>query len=56
MSGRSGRGAAALAAARAEPVVTVLPQVEEVDGGRFIRIPEAAGYGTTGELVTYGSS
>jgi len=54
--GRSDTVEAALVAARAQPVVTVLPQVEEVDGGRFIRIPEAAGYGTTGELVTYGSS
>ena len=54
--GRSDTVEAALAAARAEPVVTVLPRVEEGDGGRFIRIPEAAGYGTTGEMVTYAGS
>ena len=54
--GRSATAEDAVAAARATPVVTVLPTVEEVDGGRFIRIPEAAGYGTTGELVNYGSS
>jgi len=54
--GRSASVADALAAARAAPVVTVLPQVEMVEGGRYIRIPEEAGYGTTGELVRYASS
>jgi 8-oxo-dGTP pyrophosphatase MutT (NUDIX family) len=54
--GRSATVEAALAAARATPVVTVLPQVEMVEGGRFIRIPAEAGYGVTGELVRYASS
>jgi 8-oxo-dGTP pyrophosphatase MutT (NUDIX family) len=37
--------AAALAAARAAPVVTVLPEKIEVDGGPGLRIPAEAGYG-----------
>jgi 8-oxo-dGTP pyrophosphatase MutT (NUDIX family) len=37
--------ASALAAARAQPVVTVLPEAVEVDGGPGLRIPAEAGYG-----------
>lgn len=37
--------ASALAAARAAPVVTVLPEMVEVDGGPGLRIPAEAGYG-----------
>ena len=37
--------ASALAAARASPVVTVLPEPVEVDGGPGLRIPAEAGYG-----------
>lgn len=37
--------ASALAAARATPVVTVLPERIEVDGGPGLRIPAEAGYG-----------
>ncbi len=37
--------ASALAAARASPVVTVLPEAIEVDGGPGLRIPAEAGYG-----------
>ncbi len=43
--GRSRTVAEAFAAARAEPVVTVLPQVEKAPGGRIMRIPIEAGYG-----------
>ncbi|HXT08662.1 MAG TPA: hypothetical protein VN715_17225, partial [Roseiarcus sp.] len=42
---RSATVAAALAASRAEAIVTVTPVIENTDTGRFIRIPEAAGYG-----------
>ena len=37
--------ASALAAARAAPVVTVLPEKIEVDGGPGLKIPAGAGYG-----------
>ncbi len=37
--------AAALAAARVVPVVTVLPEKIVVDGGPGLRIPAEAGYG-----------
>ena len=37
--------AAAFAAARASPVVTVLPEKIEVDGGPGLKIPAEAGYG-----------
>ena len=36
---------AALAAARATPVVTVVPEWVEIDGGPGLRIPPEAGYG-----------
>jgi 8-oxo-dGTP pyrophosphatase MutT (NUDIX family) len=42
---RSATVAAALAASRTETIVTVTPVIENTDAGRFIRIPEAAGYG-----------
>ena len=42
---RSATVAAALAASRTEAIVTVTPVIENTDTGRFIRIPEAAGYG-----------
>ena len=42
---RSRSVAEAFAAARAEPVVTVLPRVEKAPGGRIMRIPIEAGYG-----------
>jgi 8-oxo-dGTP pyrophosphatase MutT (NUDIX family) len=42
---RSATVAAALAAARDAPIVTVTPIIEKTDGGPFIHIPEAAGYG-----------
>ena len=34
-----------IAAAAATPVVTVLPRVEKIDGGRLMHIPAEAGYG-----------
>jgi 8-oxo-dGTP pyrophosphatase MutT (NUDIX family) len=37
--------AAAIAAARAEPIVTVEPERIEVDGGPGLKIPAGAGYG-----------
>lgn len=43
--GRSATTAAALAAARADRVVTVLPQVTKTEKGRVLRIPIEAGYG-----------
>jgi 8-oxo-dGTP pyrophosphatase MutT (NUDIX family) len=43
--GRSRSVQEALERARREPVVTVLPRIERVEGGAVIRIPEAAGYG-----------
>jgi 8-oxo-dGTP pyrophosphatase MutT (NUDIX family) len=45
--------AAAIAAARASPVVTVTPQVERLSGGRRrLRIPAEAGYGVSEIVVT----
>lgn len=38
--------AAAIAAARAAPIVTVLPEVTRTPTGRIMRIPLAAGYGS----------
>ena len=43
--GRSHTVAEAFAAARAAPIVTVLPQVEKTPDGRIMRIPIEAGYG-----------
>ena len=42
---RSGTVAEARIAAEAAAVVPVLPEVEFIDGGRIMRIPEEAGYG-----------
>jgi 8-oxo-dGTP pyrophosphatase MutT (NUDIX family) len=42
---RHADAASALAAARATPVVTVLPEQTQVDGGPGLRIPLEAGYG-----------
>ena len=41
----------ALAAARASPVVPVLPRVERHDGGRTLHIPLEAGYGAASFFV-----
>ena len=49
--GRSASVADALAAARATPVVTVMPRGKKVEGGRRLRIPAAAGYGLTEAFV-----
>ena len=49
--GRSAAVAEALAAARADPVVTVMPRGRKVEGGRRLRIPAAAGYGLTEAFV-----
>ncbi len=49
--GRSATVADALAAARASPVVTVMPAGRKVEGGRKLRIPAGAGYGLTEALV-----
>ena len=49
--GRSADVAGALAAARAGPVVTVMPKGRKVEGGRRLRIPAEAGYGLTEALV-----
>ena len=45
----------AIAAAKAAPVVTVLPESVKVEGGRIMRIPEEAGYGAA-ELFVEGSA
>jgi hypothetical protein len=45
--------AAALDAARADPVVTVCPEILKRPEGMFFRIPEAAGYGA-GEISATG--
>jgi 8-oxo-dGTP pyrophosphatase MutT (NUDIX family) len=42
---RHADAASALAAARATPVVTVVPELTQVDGGPGLRIPLDAGYG-----------
>ncbi len=49
---RSQTVAAAIAAARAQPVVTVEPRVEEREGGKVLVIPVEAGYGLTEERMT----
>jgi 8-oxo-dGTP pyrophosphatase MutT (NUDIX family) len=45
--GRSRSAAEALAAARADTVVTVCPELIEAPEGKILRIPAAAGYGIT---------
>ena len=42
--GRSATVAEAMAAARADPIVTICPEVVETPQGRLVRIPLAAGY------------
>ena len=49
--GRSATVDDALAAARAAPVVTVMPRGKKVEGGRRLEIPAAAGYGLTVAFV-----
>ena len=49
--GRSATVADALDAARASPVVTVMPRGQKVEGGRRLEIPAAAGYGLTEAFV-----
>ena len=49
--GRSATVAGALAAARAAPVVTVMPSGQKVEGGRRLRIPAGAGYGLSEAFV-----
>ena len=49
--GRSTTVAEALAAARAEPVVTVMPRGKKIEGGRRLEIPATAGYGLTEAFV-----
>lgn len=47
---RHGTVAAALAAARERPIVTVIPEPSHGPEGRLFRIPEAAAYGETAVL------
>ena len=42
--------------AKNTPVVTVLPEVSEVDGGRHLKIPIEAGYGISEITVDYAAS
>ena len=49
---RSQTVAAAIAAARAQPIVTVEPRVEEREGGQVLVIPVEAGYDLTEERMT----
>jgi 8-oxo-dGTP pyrophosphatase MutT (NUDIX family) len=44
---RSTTVAAALAAARADTIVTVCPEIADTPGGKVLRIPLAAGYGVS---------
>ncbi|MEQ9123409.1 MAG: hypothetical protein RIM80_12685, partial [Alphaproteobacteria bacterium] len=53
--GRSRTVAEAIARAMEEPVVTVLPSSEMVEGGRIRRIPIEAGYGAAELLVEGGA-
>lgn len=52
MLGESDTVDAAIAAARAREVVTVLPWTEQRDDGVWLRIPEAAGYRVSEEKMT----
>jgi hypothetical protein len=45
--GRSGDVATALRTARSQPVVSVLPRVEDRDGEKMLVIPAEAGYDVT---------
>jgi len=53
---RSDTTAAAIATARATPVVRVLPKVKTVAGGRIIRIPREADYGGEEFHVAYSAA
>jgi 8-oxo-dGTP pyrophosphatase MutT (NUDIX family) len=48
--------AEAVAATRAKPVVTVVPQVKRTPEGRWLQIPAEAGYGVTEVFVEDGST
>jgi 8-oxo-dGTP pyrophosphatase MutT (NUDIX family) len=49
--GRSKTVADAIAAARRDPIVTVLPKVADTDRGRMLRIPVEAGYDVSEEPI-----
>jgi 8-oxo-dGTP pyrophosphatase MutT (NUDIX family) len=51
--GRDDSVRAALETARNTTVVTVMPKVRKVEGGRLMQIPLEAGYGVSEILVTY---
>ena len=51
--GRDDNVQAALETARNSAVVTVLPKVRKVEGGRLMQIPLEAGYGVSEVLVNY---
>jgi 8-oxo-dGTP pyrophosphatase MutT (NUDIX family) len=51
--GRNDNVQAALETARNSAVVTVLPKVRKVEGGRLMQIPLEAGYGVSEVLVNY---
>jgi hypothetical protein len=48
---RSATVVEAVAAARADPIVTVTPRVERMPTGRKLHIPAEAGYGVTEVFV-----
>lgn len=48
--------ASAIRLAKITPVVTVLPEVHDVDGGRHLKIPIEAGYGISEITVDYAAS
>ena len=48
--------ASAIKLAKITPVVTVLPEVHDVDGGRDVKIPIEAGYGISEITVDYAAS
>ena len=47
---------AAVERARETPVVTVLPEVRDINGGRHLKIPIEAGYGISEISVDYAAS
>ena len=47
---------AAIERAKVTPVVTVLPEVHDIDGGRHLKIPIEAGYGISEITVDYAAS
>jgi hypothetical protein len=48
--------ASAIKLAKITPVVTVMPEVHDVDGGRHLKIPIEAGYGISEITVDYAAS